>query len=57
MQFKIKETEPGYKGNSATNIFKDATLESGLKLKVPLFVETGDKIVVDTRTGVYVERV
>lgn len=57
MPFKIKETESGYKGNSATNIFKDAILENGLKLKVPLFVQIGDQIVVDTRTGVYVERV
>lgn len=57
MEFKIKETEPGYKGNSATNIFKDATLKNGLKIKVPLFVKTGDRIVVDTRTAEYVERV
>jgi elongation factor P len=44
------------KGNSATNIFKPATLENGLKLKVPLFIKKGDKIRIDTRTGEYVER-
>lgn len=53
----VKETVPGVKGDSATNIFKPATLENGLKLKVPLFVKKGDKIRIDTRTGEYVERV
>lgn len=57
MEFEVKETGPGVKGNSATNIFKPATLENGLKLKVPLFINQGDKILVDTRTGEYVERV
>lgn len=52
----VKETDPGVKGNSATNIYKPAVLENGLKLKVPLFVNTGDKIRVDTRTGEYIER-
>ena len=52
----VRETGPGVKGNSATNIWKPATLENGLVVKVPLFVEVGDKIVVDTRTGEYVER-
>lgn len=57
MKFKIKETGPGVKGNSATNIFKPATLDNGMKIKVPLFIKTGEKIWVDTRTGEYVERV
>jgi elongation factor P len=54
---KVVETVPGVKGNSATNIYKPAKLENGLKLKVPLFIKEGDKIRVDTRTGEYVERV
>lgn len=53
----VKETVPGVKGNSATNIYKPATMDNGLKLKVPLFIKAGDKIRVDTRTGEYVERV
>ena len=52
----ISETPPGVKGNSATNIYKPAILENGLQVKVPLFVNKGEKIVVDTRTGEYVER-
>lgn len=52
----VAQTDPGVKGNSATNIYKPAVLENGLKLKVPLFVNTGDKIRVDTRTGEYIER-
>lgn len=52
----VKDTVPGVKGNSATNIFKPATLENGLKLKVPLFIKKGNKIRIDTRTGEYVER-
>ena len=52
----VLETDPGVKGNSATNIYKQATLENGLALKVPLFIKTGDKVRVDTRTGEYVER-
>jgi len=55
--YKITETGPGEKGNSATNVFKPATLENGLTVKVPLFCKVGDKIKVDTRTGEYVERV
>jgi len=52
----ISQTDPGVKGNSATNIYKPAVAENGLSLKVPLFVNIGDKIVVDTRSGDYVER-
>jgi len=52
----ITECDPGVKGNSATNIYKPATLENGMKIKVPLFINAGDRIKVDTRTGAYVER-
>lgn len=57
MDFKVVETAAGVKGNSATNVFKDAVLENGLTAKVPLFINVGDKIRVDTRTGAYSERV
>ncbi len=53
---KITSTVPGVKGNSATNMYKPAVLENGLNLKVPLFINEGDSIRVDTRTGEYVER-
>jgi elongation factor P len=56
MIFKVVETAPGAKGNSATNVFKDATLENGIKTKVPLFINIGDAIKVDTRTGAYSEK-
>ena len=56
MVFKVVETGGGAKGNSATNIFKDAILENGLKTKIPLFVSEGDSIVVDTRTGQYTQK-
>jgi elongation factor P len=52
----IKDTPPGVKGNSATNIYKPAEMENGLLVKVPLFINKGDKIRVDTRTGEYLER-
>lgn len=54
---RVKETTPGTKGNSATNVFKPAKLENGLEVKVPLFVKEGDKVRIDTRTGEYTERV
>ena len=57
MEFTVVETGPNVKGNSATNIFKDATLENGLKVRVPLFTKPGDRILLDTRTGEYSERV
>jgi elongation factor P len=56
MVFKVVETAPGIKGNSATNVFKEATLENDIKTKVPLFINTGDTIRVDTRTGSYTEK-
>lgn len=53
---EVTETPPGVKGNSATNVFKDATLENGLTVKVPPFIKTGDKVRIDTRTGAYTEK-
>lgn len=53
---KVVDTTPGVRGNSATNIYKPAVLENGLKIKVPLFIKKGDKVRVDTRTGEYIER-
>ncbi|MDR3244526.1 MAG: elongation factor P [Elusimicrobiota bacterium] len=52
----IAESEPGIKGDSVSNMTKMAKLETGLDIKVPLFIKVGDKIKVDTRTGEYVER-
>ncbi len=56
MVFTVIETAPGVKGNSATNVFKDATLENGLTVKVPLFIKIGEKVRIDTRTGAYTEK-
>ena len=53
---KIIEAAPGVKGDSAANMYKTATLENGLTVKVPLFVDAGELVRVDTRTGEYVER-
>lgn len=53
----VAECDPGVKGNSASNIYKQAVLENGLKIKVPLFIKQGEKVRVDTRTGEYIERV
>ena len=56
MNFEVTYTEPGFKGNTASTVTKPATLETGAQVNVPLFIKTGDKIVLDTRTGEYVER-
>lgn len=56
MVFRIEETGPSVKGNSATNVFKDAILQNGIKTKVPLFISTGEYIRIDTRTGEYTEK-
>jgi elongation factor P len=53
----ITETEPGFKGNTATNATKPAIVETGATVYVPLFVEQGEKIQIDTRTGEYMKRV
>ena len=52
----ITETDPGFKGDTATNVTKPATLETGAVVKVPLFIDNGEKIRIDTRTGEYLER-
>ena len=53
---EVTNTEPGFKGDTASNTYKPATLETGVTLQVPLFINTGDMIRVDTRTGEYMER-
>lgn len=55
--YEITDTGPGEKGNTVSSVFKDATLDNGLLVKVPMFMKIGDKIKVDTRNGQYVERV
>ncbi len=57
LEYEVAETDPGEKGNSAAKVTKPATLANGLKVRVPLFINIGDKVRVDTRTGEYVERV
>jgi len=54
---EVTYTEPGERGNTATNVMKDATVETNATVKVPLFINTGDKIKIDTRSGAYSERV
>ena len=54
---EITECEPGVKGDTATNVTKAATIQTGHSVQVPLFIKQGDKIKIDTRTGSYVERV
>ena len=53
---EVSNTEPGFRGNTATGANKPATLETGYVLNVPLFIDEGDKLKIDTRTGEYVER-
>lgn len=53
---EVEDCDPGEKGNSASNVYKDATLAGGLKVRVPLFINAGDRVKVDTRTGEYLER-
>ena len=57
MELEVTATEPGVKGDTATNVTKPATLETGAVVKVPLFINEGEKIQIDTRTGEYVGRV
>ena len=57
IEFKITHTEPGIKGDTAKSGTKPAEIESGASIQVPLFINEGDRIKVDTRTGSYVERV
>ncbi len=57
VELQITETEPGFRGDTATGATKPATLETGAVITVPLFIEQGDVIKVDTRSGEYMERV
>ena len=56
VDLKVIETEPGVKGNTATNVLKPATVETGAIVKVPIFIEEGEVIKIDTRTGEYLSR-
>ena len=57
VNLEVIETEPGFKGDTATNVTKQAKLETGATINVPLFINEGDKLRVDTRNGNYMERV
>jgi len=57
VELEVARTEPGFKGNTAQNINKPAAVSTGAKVDVPLFIEIGDVIKIDTRTGEYIERV
>ena len=56
VELEVTNTEPGVKGDTATNVTKPAIVETGAEIKVPLFINEGDKIRIDTRTGEYLER-
>ena len=56
VELEVTQTDPGFAGNTATNATKPATLETGAEIKVPLFINPGDKLRIDTRTGEYLER-
>ena len=56
VDLEVTETDPGFKGDTATNVTKPAIVETGSEIKVPLFINPGDKIKIDTRTGEYLER-
>ena len=53
---KVADTPPGVRGNSASNVYKDATLENGMNVRVPLFINVGDSVVIDTRDASYSAR-
>lgn len=57
VELEVIETEPGIKGDTATNVTKNATVETGTIVQVPLFINEGEKIRIDTRTGEYMSRV
>ena len=56
VELAVTQTDPGFKGDTATNAMKPATLETGAEIRVPLFINEGDMIRIDTRTGEYMER-
>ncbi|MBU1031849.1 elongation factor P [Patescibacteria group bacterium] len=57
LNYTITETGPGEKGNTVSNVFKEASLDNGLSVKVPMFIKIGESVKVDTRSGEYIERV
>ena len=57
VELEVTYTEPAVKGDTATNVTKSATVSNGVEIRVPLFINEGDKVKVDTRTGDYVELV
>lgn len=56
VELQITQTDPGFKGDTATNATKPATLETGAQIRVPLFIDEGEMVRIDTRTGEYMER-
>ena len=56
VELQVTTTDPGFKGDTATNATKPATLETGAEIRVPLFIDEGERIRIDTRTGEYMER-
>ena len=56
VELEVVDTEPGVRGDTATNVTKPATLETGAEIRVPIFINEGDMIRIDTRTGEYMER-
>ena len=56
VELEVTQTDPGFAGNTATNTLKPATLETGAQIKVPLFINIGDVLKIDTRTGEYLSR-
>ena len=56
VELAVTQTDPGFAGNTATNTLKPATLETGAVIKVPLFIEEGELLKIDTRTGEYLSR-
>ena len=56
VELQVTETEPGFAGNTATNATKPATVETGAEIRVPLFINEGETIQIDTRTGEYMGR-
>ena len=56
VELKVEKTDPGFAGNTATNTLKPATLETGAEIKVPLFINEGEVLKIDTRTGEYIGR-
>ena len=57
VNLRVEQTEPGFRGDTATNVLKPAVLETGATVQVPLFIDAGDLVRVDTRSGAYIERV